>query len=199
MRVRLTVMAHRNATVRARPRSIGPRDARALRACPRRACSPPPLGVAARRLGSGASSDELALKVTPRLRRGAAHRRAAARAVPAPRRARGSPSDADRSSAIDDTPQAGEPVRQRDPRQRRGRRPSTVHGGDRVWLDQHVAGAATRIPAVVGSFPEPFLHGSDGKRLPVRVECDAAARGPARGRRQARRARRRRRAQRDRP
>lgn len=48
----------------------------------------------------------------------------------------------------------------------------TVHGGDQVWLDQHVAGAAPRIPAVVGAFPEPFLHGSDGKRLPVRVECD---------------------------
>ncbi len=28
-----------------------------------------------------------------------------------------------------------------------------------------------RVPAVVGSFPEPFLHGIDGKRLPVRVEC----------------------------
>ncbi|MGH2942141.1 MAG: hypothetical protein ACRDLN_05135, partial [Solirubrobacteraceae bacterium] len=49
----------------------------------------------------------------------------------------------------------------------------TVRGGDRVWLDQHDAGVARAIPAVVGSFPEPFLHGSDGKRLPVRVECDA--------------------------
>jgi len=48
----------------------------------------------------------------------------------------------------------------------------TVHGGDRVWLDQHEPGVAREIPAVVGSFPEPFLHGSDGKRLPVRVECD---------------------------
>lgn len=48
----------------------------------------------------------------------------------------------------------------------------TVHGGDRVWLDQHKPSVARQIPAVVGSFPEPFLHGSDGKRLPVRVECD---------------------------
>ncbi len=47
-----------------------------------------------------------------------------------------------------------------------------VHGGDRVWLDWHEAGAAREITAVVGSFPEPFLHGVDGKRLPVRVECD---------------------------
>jgi hypothetical protein len=31
------------------------------------------------------------------------------------------------------------------------------------------------IPAVVGSFPEPFLNGIDGKRLPVRVECAVVA------------------------
>ncbi len=48
----------------------------------------------------------------------------------------------------------------------------TVQGGDRVWLDQHEAGAAREIRAVVGAFPEPFLRGSDGRRLPVRVECD---------------------------
>ena len=47
-----------------------------------------------------------------------------------------------------------------------------VGGGDRVWLDQHESGAARAIPAVVGSFPEPFVHGTGGKRLPVRVECD---------------------------
>ncbi|HWC26851.1 MAG TPA: hypothetical protein VG474_09720 [Solirubrobacteraceae bacterium] len=46
-----------------------------------------------------------------------------------------------------------------------------VHGGDRVWLDQHPPGVAPQIPAVVGSFPEPFVHGTDGKRLPVRIEC----------------------------
>jgi hypothetical protein len=51
-----------------------------------------------------------------------------------------------------------------------------VHGGDRVWAD--TAPASARTPAVVGSFPEPFLHGIDGKRLPVRIEC-ADARGPA--------------------
>ena len=53
---------------------------------------------------------------------------------------------------------------------------ATVHGGDRVWAD--AAAASARTPAVVGSFPEPFLHGIDGKRLPVRIEC-ADARGPA--------------------
>ena len=51
-----------------------------------------------------------------------------------------------------------------------------VHGGDRVWAD--IAAASARTPAVVGSFPEPFLHGIDGKRLPVRIEC-ADARGAA--------------------
>jgi hypothetical protein len=46
-----------------------------------------------------------------------------------------------------------------------------VHPGDRVWWDRHDWGAAQRVPAVVGSFPEPFLHGIDGRRLPVRIEC----------------------------
>jgi Domain of unknown function (DUF4430) len=47
---------------------------------------------------------------------------------------------------------------------------------DRVWWDYHDWSAAMRIPAVVGSFPEPFLHGEDGKRFPVRIDCarDAA-------------------------
>jgi hypothetical protein len=28
-----------------------------------------------------------------------------------------------------------------------------------------------RVPAVVGSYPEPFLHGSEGKIFPVRLDC----------------------------
>jgi Domain of unknown function (DUF4430) len=52
-----------------------------------------------------------------------------------------------------------------------------LHAGDRVWWDRHDWGAAMRVPAVVGSFPEPFLHGIAGKRLPVRIECaDPASR-----------------------
>ena len=43
--------------------------------------------------------------------------------------------------------------------------------GDRVWWDHHDWSAAMRIPAVVGSFPEPFLNGAQGKRLPIRVDC----------------------------
>ena len=46
-----------------------------------------------------------------------------------------------------------------------------VNPGDRVWWDHHDWGDAARIPAVVGSFPEPFLSGVDGKRLPVRLDC----------------------------
>ena len=53
-----------------------------------------------------------------------------------------------------------------------------LHGGDRVWLDQHGPSVAPAITAVIGSFPEPFLHGIGGKRLPVRVECDNPRSGP---------------------
>jgi hypothetical protein len=43
--------------------------------------------------------------------------------------------------------------------------------GDRVWWDHHDWGAAQRIPAVVGAFPEPFASGLGGKKLPVRMVC----------------------------
>ncbi|WP_324336857.1 DUF4430 domain-containing protein [Baekduia sp.] len=46
-----------------------------------------------------------------------------------------------------------------------------VHQGDRVWWDFHDWGVTDHVPAVVGSFPEPFVHGVDGRRLPTRVEC----------------------------
>ncbi len=44
-------------------------------------------------------------------------------------------------------------------------------GGERVWWDHHDWQAAQRVPAVVGSFPEPFRSGTDGKRFPVRLVC----------------------------
>ena len=48
--------------------------------------------------------------------------------------------------------------------------------GDRIWWDHHDWGASADVRAVVGSFPEPFRSGLDGKRLPVRLDCaDAAA------------------------
>jgi len=46
-----------------------------------------------------------------------------------------------------------------------------VAGGDRVWWDYHDWSGVMRVPAVVGSFPEPFLHGTEGKRFPIRVDC----------------------------
>lgn len=46
-----------------------------------------------------------------------------------------------------------------------------VSPGDHIWWDLHDWSQAQSIPAVVGSFPEPFQNGLEGKRLPVRVEC----------------------------
>jgi hypothetical protein len=46
-----------------------------------------------------------------------------------------------------------------------------VHEGDRIWWDLHDWSAAQDTPAVVGSFPEPFVHGVGGKRLPTVLEC----------------------------
>jgi hypothetical protein len=60
----------------------------------------------------------------------------------------------------------------------RGAASTTLRAGDRVWWDRHDWSGAMRVPAVVGSFPEPFLHGIDGKRLPVRVECVAPGSDP---------------------
>jgi hypothetical protein len=47
--------------------------------------------------------------------------------------------------------------------------------GDRVWWDYHDWQTVMRVPAVVGSFPEPFVHGERGKRYPVRIDCAADA------------------------
>jgi hypothetical protein len=46
-----------------------------------------------------------------------------------------------------------------------------LRGGDRIWWDYRDWSAAIGVPAVVGSWPEPFLHGYDGHRHPVVVEC----------------------------
>jgi hypothetical protein len=55
----------------------------------------------------------------------------------------------------------------------------SLHGGYRVWWDYRDWTAAMRVPAVVGSYPEPFLHGYEGKRHPVQVRCLGG--GPACG------------------
>ena len=46
-----------------------------------------------------------------------------------------------------------------------------VQPGDRIWWDHHDWSATMRVPAVVGSFPEPFVSGSEGRKLPVRIVC----------------------------
>ena len=51
-----------------------------------------------------------------------------------------------------------------------------VSGGDRIWWDYHDWTNLMRVPAVVGSFPEPFLNGAGE---PVEVTCaDEDSRAP---------------------
>jgi hypothetical protein len=52
---------------------------------------------------------------------------------------------------------------------------ASVKPGDRIWWDLHDTSQAQDVPAVVGAFPEPFLNGYEGKRLPVRVECASSS------------------------
>ena len=46
-----------------------------------------------------------------------------------------------------------------------------VHAGDHIWWDLHDWTATDTIPAVVGSFPEPFTNGIGGKEFPTLVNC----------------------------
>jgi hypothetical protein len=47
-----------------------------------------------------------------------------------------------------------------------------LHDGDVLWWDHRSWAGEMRQPVVVGAFPEPFLHGYEGKRRP------AVVRGP---------------------
>jgi hypothetical protein len=53
----------------------------------------------------------------------------------------------------------------------KGAAATQVHKGDHVWWDLHDWKATDSIPAVVGSFPEPFTNGFGGQRYPTIVEC----------------------------
>jgi len=44
-----------------------------------------------------------------------------------------------------------------------------LYKGDRIWYDHH--GSNSDVSAVVGSFPQPFTTGIDGKKLPIKVVC----------------------------
>jgi hypothetical protein len=48
-------------------------------------------------------------------------------------------------------------------------------GGDRIWWDYRDWTAAMRVPAVVGSWPEPFLHGFQGKHWATTIDCAGSA------------------------
>jgi Domain of unknown function (DUF4430) len=55
-----------------------------------------------------------------------------------------------------------------------------LSAGDRIQWDYRRWDVAMRAPAIVGAFPEPFLHGLNGRRRPVRIECDDAQSQPCR-------------------
>jgi Domain of unknown function (DUF4430) len=57
----------------------------------------------------------------------------------------------------------------------KGAASTKLHRGDRVRWDLHRWGAAQAVPAIVASFPEPFLHGKGGERYPTRLECAPGA------------------------
>src|ERR1700727_705833 len=50
----------------------------------------------------------------------------------------------------------------------KGAASTNVNPGDSIWWDRHDWSQTETVPAVVGSFPQPFLNGIAGKRLPVR-------------------------------
>lgn len=54
-----------------------------------------------------------------------------------------------------------------------------VEGGERVWWDYRDWSAVYHVPAVVGSWPAPFVDGVEGKRYPVVVECMGAGKACA--------------------
>lgn len=50
---------------------------------------------------------------------------------------------------------------------------TSVHKGDHVWWDLHDWTANNGVPAVVGSFPEPFTNGIGGQEFPTVLDCAA--------------------------
>jgi hypothetical protein len=63
----------------------------------------------------------------------------------------------------------------------KGAAETNVHRGDTIWWDLHDWSQSFYTPAVVGSFPEPFVHGVEGRRLPVRIECAPPGSNPCNG------------------
>lgn len=46
-----------------------------------------------------------------------------------------------------------------------------LRGGEAIWWDYRDWSAVLRVPAVVGSWPQPFAGGYEGRRHPTVVEC----------------------------
>ncbi len=57
----------------------------------------------------------------------------------------------------------------------KGAASTQARGGDSILWDIHDWGSGDRSSAIVGSFPEPFLHGISGRKRPLRLECADAA------------------------
>lgn len=47
-----------------------------------------------------------------------------------------------------------------------------LRGGERIWWDYRDWTTANHVPAVVGSWPAPFVDGYEGRAHPVVVECE---------------------------
>jgi len=52
-----------------------------------------------------------------------------------------------------------------------------LQGDERVWWDYRNWSATNHVPAVVGSWPAPFVDGVAGKHYPVALKCASARRG----------------------
>lgn len=48
-----------------------------------------------------------------------------------------------------------------------------VEPGDRIWWDHHDWTDVMRVPAVVGSFPQPFVAAAEESAVPIEVGCAA--------------------------
>ncbi len=76
------------------------------------------------------------------------------------------------TGALDDT----QPTNEQRPTDRQTASEAPIHDGDTVWFDRADLGdprrpVATPPRGAVGLFPEPFVHGFEGKRWPLRLEC----------------------------
>lgn len=53
----------------------------------------------------------------------------------------------------------------------KGAATTDVYAGDHIWWDLQDSSAAASVPAVVGSYPEPFTNGIGGKEFPTLLDC----------------------------